>query len=76
MPGTYEYHCIPHLPMGMHGKVIVGQASKNDEFHVPTAKEMRKYTAMLRENFDDDEFKYKPRRSAGKMKQSSQATTK
>ena len=43
---------------------------------MPTAKEMQKYTAMLREYFDDDEFKYKPRRSAGTMKQSSQATTK
>ena len=43
---------------------------------MPTAKEMQKYTAMLREYFDDAEFKYKPRRSAGTMKQSSQATTK
>ena len=76
VPGTYEYHCIPHLPMGMHGKVIVGKASTAEEFHVPTAMEMKKYSAMLREYFDDDEFKYKPRRNAGKMKQSSKAIAK
>ncbi|MGB0632182.1 MAG: cupredoxin domain-containing protein [Alphaproteobacteria bacterium] len=76
VPGTYEYHCIPHLPMGMHGKVVVGQASKADDFHVPSAEEMKKYSAMLREYFDDDEFKYKPRRNRGKMKQSSKATIK
>src|SRR5262249_43151196 len=25
--GTYEYHCLPHLPMGMHGMIIVGRPS-------------------------------------------------
>ncbi len=59
--GTFEYHCIPHLPMGMHGTVIVGRHSAADEFHEPTAVEMLAYQKRLREFYDDEEFKYKPR---------------
>jgi plastocyanin len=61
--GTYEYHCIPHLPMGMHGKVVVGRPSENGEFHEPDATQMKQYAAKLREYFDDEDFKYKPRGS-------------
>ncbi|NKB19465.1 MAG: hypothetical protein GKS01_02870 [Alphaproteobacteria bacterium] len=69
--GTFEYHCIPHLPMGMHGTVIVGRHSAANEFHEPTAKEMQAYHTKLREFFDEEEFKYKPRkkRKAGGAKQ-------
>ena len=59
--GTYEYHCIPHLPMGMHGTVIVAHPSKAEEFHVPSASEMLAYSKRLREFFDEAEFKYKTR---------------
>ena len=59
--GTYEYHCVPHLPMGMHGSVIVSRPSTATEFHEPTATEMLQYSKRLREYFDDDEFKYKPK---------------
>jgi pseudoazurin len=55
-PGTYEYHCIPHLPMGMHGVVIVGRPSANDEFHEPSPSEVRRYRTLLLEWFDSDEF--------------------
>jgi plastocyanin len=65
--GTFEYHCIPHLPMGMHGTVIVGRHSAANEFHEPTASEMKAYQVRLREFYDDEEFKYKPR---GKRKAS------
>lgn len=66
--GTYEYHCIPHLPMGMHGTVIVGRHSTANEFHEPSVTEMKAYQARLREFYDDEEFKYTPRnkRKAGK----------
>ena len=65
--GTFEYHCIPHLPMGMHGTVIVGRPSTAVEFHEPSATEMQAYHTRLREFYDDEEFKYKPRnkRQAG-----------
>ena len=68
--GTFEYHCIPHLPMGMHGTVIVGRHSKAEEFHEPTAKEMQAYHARLREFYDEEEFKYTTRkdRKASKSK--------
>ena len=59
--GTYEYHCLPHLPMGMHGSVIVSRPSTAAEFHEPSAKEMQQYAKRLREYFDDDEFRYKPK---------------
>lgn len=59
--GTYEYHCIPHLPMGMHGKVVVGRPSEAAEFHEPNATQMKEYAAKLREYFDDEDFKYKAR---------------
>jgi len=59
--GTYEYHCIPHLPMGMHGEVVVGRSSETAEFHEPNATQMKQYAAKLREYFDDEDFKYKPR---------------
>lgn len=54
--GTYEYHCIPHLPMGMHGVIIVGQPSKNDEFHEPSTQEIRNYRDLIREWFDEEDL--------------------
>ena len=59
--GTYEYHCIPHLPMGMHGTIIVSKLSKDEDFHVPTAKELASYRDHPRKYFDSDDFQYKPR---------------
>ncbi|MFT7570778.1 MAG: plastocyanin [Paracoccaceae bacterium] len=59
--GTYEYHCIPHLPMGMHGKVVVTRPSESAEFHEPNAAQMKEYAARLREYFDEEDFKYRAR---------------
>jgi len=54
--GTYEYHCIPHLPMGMRGSIIVDRPSLNEEIHVPDLKEIREYRALLLKWFDEDDF--------------------
>ena len=51
--GTYEYHCLPHLPMGMHGMIIVGRPSEQTEFHVPSAAEVAAYRDQMLEWFDD-----------------------
>jgi pseudoazurin len=60
--GTYEYHCLPHLPMGMHGTVIVGKPSAHEDFHVPSAAEVAEYRDRMLEWFDDEqEAKYLPR---------------
>jgi pseudoazurin len=60
--GTYEYHCLPHLPMGMHGTIIVGKPSAQGEFHVPSAAEVAAYRDVMLEWFDDEEeAKYQPR---------------
>lgn len=53
--GTYEYHCLPHLPMGMHGLIIVGQPSEHDEFHKPTTAEIESYRKLMLEWFDEDD---------------------
>ena len=55
VPGTYEYHCLPHLPMGMHGQIIVGRPSENDEFHRPSQAEVKAYRKLMLEWFDDDD---------------------
>ena len=59
--GTYDYHCIPHLPMGMHGQVIVERPSTVAEYHKPSRDQVNAYRLQLEKYFDDDEFKYKPR---------------
>ena len=69
--GTYDYHCIPHLPMGMHGQVIVGRPSTVSEYHKPSRDEVNAYRLQLEKYFDDDEFKYKPRSKRKKTAQHS-----
>jgi pseudoazurin len=60
--GTYEYHCLPHLPMGMHGTIIVGSPSAQRDFHVPSAEEVAAYRDAMLEWFEDEEeAKYQPR---------------
>ena len=59
--GTYEYHCVPHLPMGMHGSIVVARPSPAEEFHVPSSAEVKRYRTRLEEFYGEEEFKYKPR---------------
>ncbi len=61
VPGTYQYHCIPHLPMGMNGSIVVGKPSSEADFHEPSKAEVAAYRDQLLEYFDKDEFDYKPR---------------
>lgn len=55
VPGTYEYHCLPHLPMGMHGLIIVGRASEQGESHKPSVAEIKAYRNLMLEWFDEDD---------------------
>ena len=64
--GTYEYHCLPHILMGMHGAIVVGKPSEQDDFHIPTPDEVRTYQAQLLEYFDPDEVNYDPAHGHGK----------
>ena len=59
--GTYEYHCLPHLLMGMHVSIVVGEPSALDEFHTPTKAEIRAYRDRLLEYFDGDDAEFDPR---------------
>jgi pseudoazurin len=52
--GTYEYHCLPHLPMGMRGMIIVGRPSEQGEFHAPSSAEVAAYRQQMLEWFGDD----------------------
>ncbi len=56
LPGVYEYHCLPHLIMGMHGSIQVGDPSTEAEFHVPSAAEVKVYRNKLLEYFDQDDI--------------------
>lgn len=69
--GAYQYHCIPHLPMGMHGLVTVGRPSTDAEFNKPTTAEVNAYRMVLERYFSAEEFKYKPR---GKRAEAEKAT--
>ncbi len=59
--GTYNYHCIPHMLLGMHGSVIVGEPSTADGFHVPSREETMAYRHRLVEYFDYDELDVMPK---------------
>lgn len=54
--GSYEYHCIPHVFMGMHGMVIVDRLSKPHEQHVPTSKQISKYRNKMLEYYEEDDL--------------------
>ncbi len=53
--GTYEYHCLPHLIMGMHGSVIVGEPTQEGGFHLPSKAEVIAYRDRLLEYFDESD---------------------
>lgn len=55
--GTYEYHCIPHLMMGMRGKIIVDTPTEQGKWHNPTNQERRDYQKKLLEYYDEDTIK-------------------
>lgn len=54
--GSYEYHCLPHLPMGMRGSIIVDRHSNIDEFHDPSIDEIRDYRTLMLNWFDEDDI--------------------
>lgn len=53
--GTYQYHCLPHLMMGMKGEIVVGRRSTPAEFHVPSREELMAYRKRLLEWFDESD---------------------
>jgi len=44
--GTYQYHCIPHLLMGMSGEIVVERHSSVSDFHEPTNEELASYREL------------------------------
>ncbi|MGI9505111.1 MAG: plastocyanin/azurin family copper-binding protein [Geminicoccaceae bacterium] len=56
VPGTYEYHCMPHLPMNMQGIITVGQPSNADASHQPSTTEIDAYRDLMLEWFDEDDI--------------------
>lgn len=55
-PGHYEYHCMPHLIMGMRGSIRVGDPAVKTSSHVPSAAEVRAYRDKLLEYFDHQDI--------------------
>ena len=58
--GVFEYHCIPHVMMGMRGKVIVGDDAIMKDSNIPTPEERAEYRNEMLEFFDEDDFEYMP----------------
>lgn len=58
--GTYNYHCIPHLFMGMRGTIIVDKQTKPNKMNIPSKKEMGVYRETLLEFFDEDDISNMP----------------
>lgn len=56
VPGTYEYHCTPHMILGMRGKIVVGAPSDPSEMNKPSRDEVLAYRTVLLEFFDDEEL--------------------
>ncbi len=58
--GTYQYHCIPHILMGMRGVVTVSKPTPQRGFHKPSKDELVAYRNKLLEFFDSEEFGIMP----------------
>ena len=54
--GIYDYHCLPHLIMGMHGTIIVGNPAPDAPSHVPSAAEVSAYRDKMLEYFDQEDL--------------------
>ena len=73
--GTYEYHCIPHLLLGMHGSVIVGHPSRTQEFHEPDAKQVAVYRRRLFEFFSEEDLVEFPKSTSKRLEKALQMHT-
>lgn len=58
--GTYQYHCIPHILMGMRGVITVATPTPPNRFHKPSKDEIVAYRGKLLEFFDSEEFSIMP----------------
>lgn len=58
--GVYEYHCIPHIMMGMRGKILVGDHHKNTKMNQPNAQEIKVYRDEILKFFDEEDLKDMP----------------
>ncbi|MEX0298382.1 MAG: plastocyanin/azurin family copper-binding protein [Kordiimonas sp.] len=58
--GTYQYHCIPHIFMGMRGTITVDLPTRQNKFHKPSMDEIKSYRSKLLEFFDSEEFMIMP----------------
>lgn len=54
--GIYDYHCLPHLIMGMHGTIIVGNPPIDAKSHIPSSEEVAAYRNKMLEYFDQDDL--------------------
>ena len=54
--GIYDYHCLPHLIMGMHGTIIVGNPPYDTPSHTPTSEEVAAYRDKMLEYFTQDDI--------------------
>ena len=58
--GIFEYHCLPHIMMGMRGKILVGDISKNLAMNIPNYEEAKAYRDAMLDFFDEEDFEHMP----------------
>ena len=58
--GTYQYHCVPHIFMGMRGVVVVEKETAMGGFNKPTMKDIAVYRERLLDFFDKEDLEVMP----------------
>lgn len=58
--GIFEYHCLPHIMMGMRGRILVGNIANNLAMNIPSYEESKSYRDAMLEFFDEDDFDHMP----------------
>ena len=58
--GTYQYHCVPHILMGMRGMVVVERKTNPNGFYKPTREEIAEYKDHILRFFDEEELVIMP----------------
>ncbi len=61
--GVYEYHCLPHMIMGMRGTVFVGDTPEEATRRKPSRDQVWAYRERLLEYFAQEDIDAFPRAS-------------
>jgi pseudoazurin len=58
--GLYEYHCLPHVVMGMVGRILVGRYALHVPMRRPTEEEITKYNTQSGKFIPVEDYRFAP----------------